>query len=744
MSDLNTHGDASQDLPADRRVESLLDEMSTEEKAGQLVGTFVGDLGSEHRSLEEVESLVRDGTVGSVSPFGVLSSPYSDPTRAATVANRLQRVARTESRLGIPLFVPVDAVHGHAYVADATVFPHNLGMAATRDPDLVRRVARCTTEEVAATGGTQNYAPTCDVARDPRWGRTYETFGESPYLCGVLAAAEVAGAQAAEASVLTTAKHFPAYSDPSRGEDAAVVDRSPGTLHRVFLPPFRAAIEAGADTVMPSYSAVGAAPAHGSQRYLSDLLRGELSFDGPVVSDWNGVEMLHDGHEVTDSLRGSVERATRAGIDVASVGGPAHADCLADLVEDGAVPEDRLDESVRRVLAEKVRLGLFEDPYVDAEAVETVLGTDEHRAVAREAAQESVTLVDNEGLLPLSAGLDEILVTGPNADDLLHQVGGWSVVDEDDVAGTTIYGGIDAAAGPETDVVYEPGTGITERVDVPAARQAAADADVAVVALGENWYIHEFGPAAQAGDADAFPARSQLQLPDAQRGLLRAVAGTGTPTVLVVVSGRPLAVPWAAENLSAVLYAYYPGSEGGGAVADILFGDVSPSGTLPVSVPRSTGHLPTRFNYTPHPHPISDPTTEAHPASYDPLYEFGHGLTYTEFEYEDLSLSTASTATDGVVGATVTVRNVGRRAGTETVHLYVSDPVSSRVTPVRELRGVARVPLEAGERAAATLSVDVASLGVVDDVGEPTVEPGRFDVRVGPLSESFVVESGPE
>jgi beta-glucosidase len=415
-----------------------------------------------------------------------------------------------------------------------------------------------------------------------------------------------------------------------------------------------------------------------------------------------------------------------------------------DLVEDGVLTESRLDESVRRVLAAKLRLGLFDDPYVDVETVETTLGTEEHRSVAREAARKSLTLVQNQGVLPLSTDLDEVLVTGPNADDLLHQVGGWSVVDEDDVAGTTIYEGIDAAVGPATDVVYEPGAGITERVDVPAARRAAADADVAVVALGENWYIHEFGPSAHAGDVDAFPTRSQLRLPDAQRALLRAVAETGTPTVLVVVAGRPLAVPWAAENLPAIIYAYYPGSEGGGAVADVLFGDVSPSGRLPVSVPRSTGHLPTRFNYAPHPHPISDPTTEEHPPSYDPLYEFGHGLSYTEFDYEDLTLAPSSTDAAGTVDATVTLRNVGERAGTETVHLYVSDPVSSRVTPVRELRGVTRVPLEAGERTAVTLPLEVASLGVVDDAGESTVEPGRFVVRAGPLSESFVVESGTE
>jgi beta-glucosidase len=615
-------------------------------------------------------------------------------------------------------------------------------MAAARDPDLVRRVARATAREMRATGAVQNYAPTADVLREPRWGRAFETYGESPRLCATLVRAEVEGYRAGDDAqrVLATPKHFPAYGGPERGEDTAPVDVSPSTLHRVFLPPFAAAFDAGAGAVMPCYNAIDGEPAHGSARFLTGLLRERLGFDGISVSDWTGVRMLHEDHRVTPDAEASTRTAYRAGLDVTSVGGPAAADRLRTLVEAGELSEARVDESVRRVLQAKADLGLFEDPYVDPGAADESLGSDDHRDLAREAARRTMTLLENDPVdgspvLPFPPELDEVLVCGPNADNVRNQVGGWSVPE---ASGTTVLEGVEAVTGAGTTVTHEPGAGIAEAGDVDSARAAAADAEAAVVVLGESWYIHEFGPSELAGDVGSFPTRSELALPDAQRDLLEAVLDTGTPTALVLVAGRPLAIPWAAEHAPAILAAYYPGSEGGLAVAETLFGRSAPSGTLPASIPRSAGHLPTLFDRAPNPTPIGG---EEHPPSYDPLYPFGHGLTYTEFAYRDLDLSAGTIGTGGVVEARVAVENVGERPGTATVHVSVRDEVSSRVTPARELAGVDRLALDPGERGTARVSIPVESFGVVGRDGERTVEPGTYAVVAGEREATFAVES---
>ncbi len=731
------------DAPVPERVDALLGEMTVAEKVGQLVGTYVGDLNGE-QGVEDAADAVRDHHVGTVTPF-FLGGPLDGPAASAEAVNRLQRAAVEDTRLGVPLLVPADAVHGHAYVDGGTVFPHNLGMAAARDPALVRRVARVTAREMRATGSVQNYNPTADVLRDPRWGRAYETYGESPRLCAALVRAEVEGYRHGGDGdrgerVLSTPKHFPAYGGPERGEDTAPVDVSASTFHRVFRPPFEAAFDAGAESVMPCYNAIDGEPAHASPRYLTTLLREKLGFDGVAVSDWNGVRMLHEDHRVTADAEGSVRAAFRAGLDVTSVGGPASAEHLRALVEAGELSEARVDASVRRVLRAKFDLGLFSDPYVDPTAADGVLSDKDHRAAAREAARRTMTLlgndpVDGSPVLPFDPDTDEVFVCGPNADSVTNQVGGWSVPESE---GTTVLEGVEAVTGDDTEVTYEPGAGITDPGDVDAAREAAADADAAVVVLGENWYIHEFGPADITGDVGEFPTRTDIGLPDAQRDLLRAVIDAGTPTALVLVTGRLLAVPWAAEHAPAVLMAYYPGSEGGLAVAETLFGENDPSGTLPASIPRSAGHLPTRFDHLPNPTPIG---ADEHPSSYDPLYPFGHGLTYTDFEYGDVELSTTATGPGGVLEASVEVANVGGRPGVETVHAYVRDEVSSRVTPVRELAGFDRVDLDPGERGTARVEIPVEAFGVMSPDGKRTVEPGEFTVLMGEGEATFAVES---
>lgn len=750
MTESATYEDET--APVEDRVADLLGRMTLTEKAGQLVGLFSSEVQvgpHEGHSLDDVKRLVRDNCIGSVTPFATGFSSHNSPAVVPRIANQLQRIARTETRLGVPLLIPVDAIHGHANVKGATVFPHNLGMAATWNPELVRRVGRATATEVRASGATMNYSPNADVARDPRWGRTYETYGESSHLVGELAAAEVAGLQGAESgsgeqfaddtdtAVAATVKHFPAYSAPKRGEDAAPIDVSPSTLRRVFLPAYERAIDANAAAVMPSYSAIDGEPVHGSRRFLTTLLREELGFDGLVASDWNGVDFLYDRHRTAATPAEASKQAVRAGLDLASIGGPEYASHLVEAVGSGQISEKRLDRSVRRVLEVKFRLGLFDDPYVDPHRARAVLGRTEHRDLARACARESVVLLQNASdLLPMGDEVGEVLVTGPNADSLDALCGGWTVAGLSPDHGTTIRDGVDALTDGETDVTVEPGASHREEVDPAAAADAAAAADLAVVACGENWYIHEFGPEAMTGPNEAFPTRSQLALPAAQRNLLERIAETGTPTVLVVVAGRPLAIPDEVELADAVLLAFYPGFEGGRAVGEILTGEENPSGRLPISMPKSIGHLPVVHDHSPHPRPLGGAN---HPSSYDPLFEFGYGLSYTDFEYESISLSADRIRPDESVEVSVTVANTGDRAGTEVVQLYVRDVVSSRVTPVRELKGFERTPISPGGRVTVTFTLTPSDLAVVHPDGSSVVEPGRFEVSSEGLSTAFSV-----
>ncbi|KAB1197819.1 MULTISPECIES: glycoside hydrolase family 3 N-terminal domain-containing protein [Haloferax] len=723
----------------DVEVEDILEEMTLREKAAQLAGTYVGTMG-ETRTVEDATEMVREHGIGFVTPFGYGASPHRDSEEVIEIANELQRVAREETRLGIPILIPIDAIHGNAYVEETTVFPHNLGVAAARDRELVEQIGAVTAREVAATGSNLTYGPTCDVARDPRWGRTFETFGESPSLCGELASAKARGIHGAPVDVAAMAKHFPAYGEPERGEDASPVDKSLSSLYRDFLPPFEKVVAAGIEGIMPSYNSINGEPSHGSHYWLSEVLRDELGFDGYVASDWNGIDMLHQNHRVTQTRRESVFQSFTAGVDVHSLGGVDHVDHIASLVEEGEIDESAVDTAVRRVLDLKAAVGLFDDPFVDVETSVETLGSDSNRDVALDAARKSMTLLKNDAdCLPFDPSLDDVLVTGPNADELTHQVGGWSLKERDELDGTTIREGIESLVSSEMAVTYERGSGIDDPDDIDAAVAAAEDADAAVVVLGENWYLHEFGPQDVTGPTDRFPNRAELALPDAQQELLEAVVETGTPTALVLVSGRPLAVSWAAENVDAILQAYYPGADGGVAVAETLFGEHNPSGKLPISVPRSEGHLPVRHNYLPHPYPIG---ADEHLPSYDPLFAFGHGLSYTTFEYRDLSVAEESVSVGESLTVSVTLENTGDRAGDEVVQLFGGRERASVVTPVEELLDFQRVSLAPGTDTTVEFDVPVETFDVVRPDGTRRFEPGPLSLRVESLDASIeAVES---
>jgi len=726
------------DAAVDRRVEDLLDRMTVQEKAGQLVGTWGGKMG-EFNSLDDVKDAVTEHTLGAVATFGWGGSIGTEPGEIVDTVNEIQQLAREETRLGIPVLFNVDAVHGHAYVAGSAIFPNGLGTGATWDPDLAERAADICATEVRATGAHQNYSPTCDVGREPRWGRVFETFGESPRLVGEMAAAKVRGYQGdgieGEENVVATAKHFPAYSGPERGEDAAPAEISEYRLWNTFLRPFESVVDEGVTSVMPSYNSTNGEPMHGSRRFLTDLLRGELGFDGHTVSDWGGVRHLHEDHHVTEDWRESVYRSREAGLTVASVGTTGHVDHLVDLVAAGDLDESTLDGKVRRVLALKFRMGLFEDPFVDRdEALETV-GHEDHREVAREAARDSMTLLKNDDLLPLD-GAGDVFVAGPNADDKVSQVGGWSVDAEEHVAGDSLLDAIEHHA--DGTVTYEQGATVNEARDVEAAAAKAAEADVAVVALGEGWYIHEFGPQDQAGvETGEWPHRSNLRLADAQRELVQAIHETGTPTVGVLITGRPLIVDWMDEHVPAILMAYYPGSEGGHAIAETLFGDNEPSGRLPVTMPSDEGDLPQHHDYQRQPRPIGD---DEHPDTYDPLYPFGHGLSYTEFEYGDLDVLSREIGPGEAVELEVALSNVGDRSGTEVVQAYGSQRSPQLVRPNSELLAFERVSLDAGETKTVELSIPAAEMGYYRPGRGHVLERDTYELTVADETVSVSVD----
>lgn len=717
-----------------QQIAELLEDMTIEEKVGQMVGT------PPHEDVAEMKSEIRDHHVGSVH-FG--GTPHNTPKEKAEVANEAQRVAIEESRLGIPVFLRAMAEHGHAAISGSTVFPQQLGLAATRSTDLVSEAARIAAKEMRATGVQSTSSPIGDIARDQRWGRITETFGESPYLSARLTEAMVNGYQgedlSADDSVLAVTKHFPMYSEPVRGEDAAPNEVSEYTFRRVHLPSYTAGIDADTGGVMPCYNSINGEPVHGSKRMLTGLLRQELGFDGFILADYKGAEDLHRGHGTSASLKESLLQSISAGMDILPSGGSTYTDIIVELVKEGELSEARIEESAQRVLEAKFELGLFEDPYVDVEEAVAMLGNEDHRQDAREVARQSQTLLKNENdIMPLSPDQDEILVTGPTADNIAYQHGGWGNVEDPEPLGDTVLEGVEATVDSETSVAYEQGTGINETVDIDAARQQAEAADTAVVCLGEPDYVHEFARSTLDDDSDEFPNRLQLSLPEAQRELVQAVHETGTPTVVVFVTGRVLATPWIAENVPGILMAYQPGSEGS-AVADVLFGEHNPSGKLPISIPKSESHVPTRFNYLPHPQYHG--AEGSHVESYDPLFEYGHGLSYTEFEYEDISLSENEIGPGGTLEVEVTVSNIGDRTGTTPVEMFGRDLLSSRVTPVRELLGIDRVRVEPGNHEIARFTVSAEQLGVVQEDGTQTSELGTFKIMVGDLSAEFEVSS---
>ena len=719
------------DQEIETRVNALLRQMTIEEKAGQLT-QFAG------RSPETMD-LIKQGKVGSL--LGVLG---------AEQANEVQRAAVEQSRLKIPLILGYDVIHGYR-----TVFPVPLASAGSFDPQLIEQAERVAAKEASASGVKWVFAPMVDIARDPRWGRIVEGAGEDPYLGSVVAAAKVRGFQgksmADPESVVACAKHYVAYGATEGGRDYNTVDISEQLLREVYLPPFHAAVDAGVGTLMSAFNDLNGIPATANHHTLTEILRDEWRFKGFVVSDYDAVHELIPHGTAADDSHAALEALT-AGVDMDMADG-AYAN-IPELVKSGKLPKRVVDEAVRRVLRVKFKAGLFEHPYSDANREKTDILTRESLQVARKLAQESLVLLQNRGdVLPLSKS-QTVAVIGPLAADKASQMGSWAgngqahdaVAPLDAIVALlgkehVLYAkGVDIPpyeSGLAAGVAAPAPTSATGVVDTesgkPASIQEAVDAaskaDVVILFLGEL--------AGMTGEASS---RSTLDLPGDQLKLVDAVLATKKPVVLVLESGRPLDIRWAPERIPAILQAWYLGVQSGNAIADVLFGDDSPSGHLALSWPRSVGEIPTYYNHKNTGRPTASDRWQTGylDQSATPLFPFGFGLTYTTFKYSNLKTDRPAIAPDGTLHVSAEIENTGKREATEVMQLYVHDRVAPTSRPVRELKGFQRVSLAPGAHKTVEFTVKANDLGSYDPSMHWIVPSGIYDVWVAPDSASGI------
>jgi beta-glucosidase len=691
-----------------QRADSLLALMTLDEKVGQLVQYNNGPI--------DRTQLIREGRVGSM--LNVLGTADT---------RKFQQIAVERSRLKIPLIFGFDVIHGYR-----TTFPIPLATSCTWDPGLIERAERVAAVEATASGINWTFAPMVDIARDPRWGRIAEGAGEDPYLGSVIAAARVRGFQgsnlSAPTSLLACVKHFAAYGAAEGGRDYNTVDISERTLREVYLPPFHAAVRAGAGTLMCSFNEIAGVPSSGNRMLLTDILRGEWGFDGFVVSDWGSIgEMLNHGN-VGDTTQAAV-LALHAGVDMDMESG-CYADSLASAVKQGLVPMSEFDEAVRRILREKFRLGLFDNPYknCDAKREQHDILTPAHRQLARTVADQSIVLLKNQdNLLPLKKTVKSIALIGPLADDQNDPLGPWSGHgNASDVV--TVLQGIKAKLPLQTKINFARGCDINDQSTdgFKEAVNAAHRSDVIVAVVGES--------AAMSGEA---ASRSFIGLPGNQEDLLRALQATGKPLVVVLMNGRPLAIPWIAEHVPAIVESWFLGVESGNAIADVLFGDYNPSGKLTTTFPRTTGEVPFYYNHKNTGRPAIDSvkwTSKYIDLPLGPQYPFGYGLSYTTFSYSNIKLSSENLHPNDSIVVSAVVKNTGSRAGEEIAQLYVHDEVASITRPVKELKGFQKVTLKPGESQTVKFVLKPEALMFYNISMQHVVEPGTFEVFVGPNS----------
>ncbi|MBO0720505.1 MAG: beta-glucosidase BglX [Blastocatellia bacterium] len=682
--------------------------MTLEEKLGQLQ-QLDGDADGRYR--KEHTELIRKGELGSTINV-----------RGAARTNELQRIALEQSRLKIPVLFAFDVIHGYR-----TIFPAPLGLAASWDAAAAEKAASVAAAESAAAGVRWTFSPMVDIARDPRWGRIVEGSGEDPYLGAVMARAAVRGYQGSDYSapdkIIACAKHWVGYGAAEGGRDYNTTEISEPTLRNIYFPPFKAAFDAGAATFMSAFNDLNGVPASANPFTLTRILRDEWKFDGFVVSDYESIRELLN-HGIAADEAEAARLALTAGVEMEMVS-RLYNKRLPSLVKEGKLSTAVIDEAVRRVLRIKFRLGLFEKPYTDEAREKTLLLSREHAAAAREVAARSIVLLKNErDVLPLDKGIKSIAVIGPLADDQPDLLGSWSGDGKgEDVV--TLLAGIKAKVSASTKIAYAKGCDIEGggADGIAEAAKIARESDAVVIAAGES--------AGMSGEASS---RSSLDLPGRQLELIKAVQATGKPAVIVLMNGRPLTINWVAQNSPAILETWFPGTEGGSAIADVLFGDVNPGGKLPVTFPRDVGQVPIYYNHknTGRPPDANNKYTSKYlDAPWTPLYPFGYGLSYTKFRLSNLRLSAERIAANESLTASIDVENTGKCAGDEVVQLYLRDLAASLTRPVQELKGFQRITLRSGEKRRIEFEITAKQLGFWNGENRFVVEPGKFKVMVG-------------
>jgi len=738
----------------DIRVKDLLSKMTLDEKLAQLGAVWTYEVMEGRKfSPGKAEGLIKDG-IGQLSRAGVGTT--LTPKEIADFVNGAQKYLLENTRLGIPVLVHEECLNGFM-ARGATIFPQIIGMASTWEPELVAKMAEVVRSHMMAVGVRQGLSPVLDVTRDPRWGRVEETYGEDPYLVATMGVAYIKGLQGNDISqgIVATLKHFVGYGKSEGGLNWAPADIPPRMLREVYLYPFERAIkEGGALSLMNAYHEIDGIPCGASEELLTRILHDEWGFQGIVVSDYYAVESLQNYHRVAADRASAAKLALSAGIDVELPKTNCYGAPLKEQLEKGLVPMEMVDRAVARVLKLKFLLGLFENPYADPQQTAKVFDLPEYRQLSLEAARKSMVLLKNEGnLLPLSKNLKTIAVIGPNADSRRNILGDYTYpahidimvvaadsmgiklllpdaeVEQLPVPVVSILEGIKAKVGKSTKVLYAQGCEYNSpsKDGFAQAIKIAKGADVAVVVAGGKSGLIPDCTCGEMRDS------AELRLPGVQEELIRAICDTGTPLVVVLADGRPLALGWMAENIPSILEAWLPGEEGGNAVADVLFGDYNPGGKLPISFPRKAGQIPVYYSHKPS-GARSQFWGDYVDVSTRPQFEFGHGLSYTTFKFTNLSIEPEKVKLGDKVRVKVDVQNTGSVAGEEVVQLYVNDVVASVTRPVRELKGFKRISLEPCETRTMEFELSTDTLAFYDKDMKRIVEPGEFMVGVGPSS----------
>lgn len=741
----------------DVRLSDLLSRMTLEEKVGQLLCPLGWEMyeihGNEVCPSGKFKQLIKERNVGMLWAT-YRADPWTkktlanglNPEMAAKAGNALQKYVMENTRLGIPMFLAEEAPHGHMAIG-ATVFPTGIGMAATWSPELVKEVGQVIAKEIRSQGGHISYDPVLDLTRDPRWSRVEETFGEDPVLSGTLGASMVDGLGGGNLSqkyaTIATLKHFLAYAVPEGGQNGNYASVGIRDLHQNFLPPFRKAIDAGALSVMTSYNSIDGIPCTSNHYLLTQLLRNEWKFRGFVVSDLYSIEGIHESHFVAPTKENAAIQSVMAGVDV-DLGGDAYTN-LCHAVQSGQMDKAVIDTAVCRVLRMKFEMGLFEHPYVDPKIAAKTVRRKEHIELARKIAQSSITLLKNENsILPLSKMINKVAVIGPNADNRYNMLGDYTAPQEDSNV-KTVLDGIITKLSPSR-VEYVRGCAIRDTTvnEIEQAIEAARRSEVVIVVVGgssardfKTSYKETGAAVAEEGSVSDMECgegfdRASLSLLGRQQELLESLQKTGKPLIVVYIEGRPLEKNWASEYADALLTAYYPGQEGGNAIADVLFGDYNPSGRLPISVPRSVGQIPVYYNQkAPRNHDYVE-------VSSSPLYSFGYGMSYTTFEYSDLQVVQKSARCFEV---SFKVKNTGKYDGEEVSQLYMRDEYASVVQPMKQLKHFERFHLKKGEEKKVTFVLTEEDFFLVNYTLKKVVESGNFHLMIGAASNDIRLQN---